>query len=73
MLEDIIKNSNNDLKEVFKKIEEREEYNSEKVLNAFIENSICILQKDGINYIYDDKLGIWINKQYKPSYKIVNL
>lgn len=41
MLEDIIKNSNNDLKEVFKKIEEIEEYNSEKVLNAFIENSIC--------------------------------
>jgi len=41
MLEDIIKNSNNDLKEVFNKIEEIEEYNSEKVLNAFIENSIC--------------------------------
>ena len=41
MLEDIIKNSNGDLEEVFKKIEEIEEYNSEKVLNAFIENSIC--------------------------------
>ena len=41
MLEDIIKSSYNDLDEVFKKIEEIEEYNSEKVLNAFIENSIC--------------------------------
>lgn len=41
MLEDIIKNSNSYLEEVFKKIEEIEEYNSEKVLNAFIENNIC--------------------------------
>jgi len=41
MLEEIIKNSNKDLDEVFKKIEEIEECNSEKVLNAFIENSIC--------------------------------
>lgn len=41
MLEDIIRNSNKDLEEVFTKIEEIEEYNSEKVLNAFIENSIC--------------------------------
>ena len=41
MLEDIIKNSNDDLEEVFKRIDEIEEYNSEKVLNAFIENSIC--------------------------------
>ncbi|MBQ8192816.1 MAG: methionine gamma-lyase family protein [Bacilli bacterium] len=41
MLEDIIKNSNNNLEDVFKKIEDIEEYNSEKVLNAFIENSIC--------------------------------
>ena len=41
MLEDIIKNSNKDLEEVFKNIDEIEEYNSEKVLNAFIENSVC--------------------------------
>lgn len=41
MLEDIIKNSNNDLEDVFKRIDEIEEYNSEKILNAFIENSIC--------------------------------
>ena len=41
MLEDIIKKSNSDLEEVFKKIEEIEEYNSEKILDAFIENGIC--------------------------------
>lgn len=41
MLEDIIKNSNSDLEEIFKRIEEIEEYNSEKVLNAFIDNCIC--------------------------------
>jgi len=41
VLEDIIKNSNKDLEEVFKNIDEIEEYNSEKVLNAFIENSVC--------------------------------
>lgn len=41
MLEEIIKNSSKELEEVFKRVEEIEEYNSEKVLNAFIENSIC--------------------------------
>lgn len=41
MLEDIIKNSNSDLEDVFRRIDEIEEYNSEKILNAFIENSIC--------------------------------
>lgn len=41
MLEDIIKNSDKELEEVFKRVEEIEEYNSEKVLNAFMENSIC--------------------------------
>ena len=41
MLEEIIKKSNKDLEETFKKIDLIEEYNSEKVLNAFIENSIC--------------------------------
>jgi len=41
MIEDFIKNSNNDLEDVFRRIDEIEEYNSEKILNAFIENSIC--------------------------------
>ena len=41
MLEDVINNSNKELEEVFKNIDEIEEYNSEKVLNSFIENSVC--------------------------------
>ena len=36
MLEDIIKNSNKDLEGIFTKIDEIEEYNSSKVLDAFI-------------------------------------
>ena len=40
MLEDIIKNSNKDLEGIFTKIDEIEEYNSSKVLDAFIRNSI---------------------------------
>ena len=55
MLEDIIRNSNKDLEEVFTKIEEIEEYNSEKVLNAFIENSICETDfNSGTGYGYND-------------------
>lgn len=40
MIKDIIESSNKDLEEVFKKIDEIEEYNSKKVLDAFIQNSI---------------------------------
>lgn len=40
MLEDIIKDSKKDLKNIFDKIEEIEEYNSRKVLDAFIQNNI---------------------------------
>lgn len=40
MLEDIIKNSDKDLEGIFTKIDEIEEYNSSKVLDAFIRNSI---------------------------------
>ena len=41
MLEGIINSSNKDLEVVFKNIDKIEEYNSEKILNAFIENSVC--------------------------------
>lgn len=40
MLDDFIKSSNIDLKEINDKIDFIEEYNSEKVLNAFIDNGI---------------------------------
>lgn len=41
MLEEIIKNADKDLEEIFKKVDKIEELNSEKVLDAFINNSIC--------------------------------
>lgn len=40
MLEELIKNYKNDLKDIFDKVEDTEEYNSKKVLDAFIKNSI---------------------------------
>ena len=41
MLDNIIKDSKKDLEVYFNKIEEIEEFNSKKVLDAFIENSIA--------------------------------
>lgn len=41
MLEEIIKNADKDLEEIFKKVDKIEELNSEKVLKAFIDNKIC--------------------------------
>lgn len=40
MLEDIIKNYKKDLTDVFDKVDDTEEYNSKKVLDAFIKNSV---------------------------------
>lgn len=40
MLDDILKNSNKDLEDILRSIDDLEEYNSEKVLNAFITNNI---------------------------------
>lgn len=40
MLEDIIGDSKRDLKDIFDKIDEIEEFNSKKVLDAFIENGV---------------------------------
>ena len=40
MLENIIKSSKKDLEEVFNRIDEIEEYNSKKVLDAFIKNGV---------------------------------
>lgn len=41
MLEKIIKDSNKDLEEIFKQIDQIEEINSEKILDVFIKNNIC--------------------------------
>lgn len=40
MLEELIKNYKNDLKDIFDKVEDTEEYNSNKVLDAFIKNNV---------------------------------
>ncbi len=70
MLDEIIKNSNSDLEEVFKKIEEIEEYNSEKVLNAFIENSICETDfNSATGYGYNDSGRDKIEKVYASVFK----
>lgn len=70
MLEDIIKNSNNDLEEIFKKIDEIEEYNSEKVLNAFIENSICETDfNSATGYGYNDGGRDKIERVYASVFK----
>lgn len=67
MLEDIIKKSKNDLKDIFDKIDEIEEYNSKKVLDAFIENSVSESDFNsstgyGYNDIGRDKIeGVYAN------------
>ena len=70
MLEDVIYNSNSDLEEVFKKIEDIEEYNSEKVLNAFIENSICETDfNSATGYGYNDSGRDKIEMVYADVFK----
>lgn len=55
MLESVLNSSKEDLKEVFNKVEEIEEYNSRKVLDAFIENNICESDLNGTTgYGYND-------------------
>lgn len=70
MLEEIIKSSNKDLEEVFKKVDEIEEYNSEKVLNAFIENSICETDfNSATGYGYNDTGRDKIERVYASIFK----
>lgn len=70
MLEDIIKNSNNDLEEIFKKIDEIEEKTSEKILNAFIENSICETDfNSATGYGYNDTGRDKIERVYASVFK----
>ena len=41
MIDNIVEDSKKDLEEIFKRVDEIEEFNSEKILDAFIKNSIC--------------------------------
>ena len=55
MLDSIIKSSKEDLKEVFDVVEDIEEYNSRKVLDAFTHNNICESDLNGTTgYGYND-------------------
>ncbi len=70
MLDNIIKNADKDLENVFKKIDEIEEYNSEKVLNAFIENSICETDfTSATGYGYNDIGRDKIERVYASIFK----
>ena len=70
MLKSIINNSKEDLKEVFNKVEEIEEYNSRKVLDAFIENNICESDLNGTTgYGYNDTGRDKIERVYASIFK----
>lgn len=70
MLDEIIKNSDKDLEEVFKTVDKIEDYNSEKVLNAFIENNICETDfNSATGYGYNDIGRDKIEKVYASVFK----
>ncbi len=70
MLEKIINNADRDLEEIFKRVDKIEEYNSEKVLNAFIENNICETDfNSATGYGYNDIGRDKIEKVYASVFK----
>lgn len=70
MLESIISNSKEDLKEVFNVVEDIEEFNSRKVLDAFIENNICESDLNGTTgYGYNDTGRDKIERVYASIFK----
>ena len=70
MLDSIINNSKEDLKEVFDRIDDIEEFNSRKVLDAFIENNICESDLNGTTgYGYNDIGRDKIERVYASIFK----
>lgn len=70
MLEKIINNADRDLEEIFNRVDKIEEYNSEKVLNAFIENNICETDfNSATGYGYNDIGRDKIEKVYASVFK----
>lgn len=70
MINKLIESSNKDLESVFKKVDEIEEYNSEKVLDAFIKNNICETDFYGATgYGYDDIGRDKIERVYADVFK----
>lgn len=70
MIDNLKEKANKDLEDIFKKIDEIEEYNSEKVLDAFIKNNICETDFYGATgYGYDDVGRDKIEMVYKDIFK----
>lgn len=70
MLDKIIETSKKDLKEIFNNLEIIEEYNSNKVLNAFIENNVCESDfNSATGYGYNDTGRDKIERVYASIFK----
>lgn len=70
MLDKIIKNSKEDLKEIYQNIDEIEEYNSRKILDAFIKNNINSSDLNTTTgYGYNDTGRDKIEEVYKDIFK----
>ena len=70
MLDSIIKNCNKDLEDSFRKIDDIEEFNSKKVLDAFIENGVCETDfNSATGYGYNDIGRDKIEKVYASIVK----
>lgn len=70
MLDKIIETSKKDLKDIFNKLEVIEEYNSNKVLNAFIENNVCESDfNSATGYGYNDTGRDKIERVYASIFK----
>lgn len=70
MLDSIIKNCNKDLEDFFRRIDDIEEFNSKKVLDAFIENGVCETDfNSATGYGYNDIGRDKIERVYSSIFK----
>lgn len=70
MLDSIIKNCNKDLEDSFRRIDDIEEFNSKKVLDAFIENGVCETDfNSATGYGYNDIGRNKIERLYASIFK----
>lgn len=70
MLDSIIKNCNKDLEDFFRRIDDIEEFNSKKVLDAFIENGVCETDfNSATGYGYNDIGRDKIERVYASIFK----
>ena len=70
MIDKLLQNATEELEDIFKKIDDVEEYNSEKILNSFIENNICETDLYGsTGYGYGDIGRDKIERVYADVFK----